>query len=185
MCDICIQIRKKRHMLYEDGVCAVVYEPQGYTPHHLKVYPKQHALRLKDLPREVAVHLFLVASKTASVAFEIMHGHGTNIICNDGILEKHLSIDILTRKNDDGVELLWEPKPASREKLDEIEKKLKPNVGYIGVEGTFTQEQKKPRTVLPQQEPKQPLRATTNQDDQLQDRKEEINYLIRNINRIP
>ncbi len=180
MCEACVALKTKESIVYEDAVCAVLYMDKDVNKEAVRVYPKVHASYLWELPRPVAVHLFKVAGKVASTLFELVHAQGTNIVANDGVLDEHVHVAVIPRRDDDGLKLMWEPKQASREELDKVEKKLKGPVAYLTVQG------KEPEQPVQRQEahvtaPAQDEEKAPPEDE----RSERIDYLIRSINRIP
>jgi|GEM_PF-3807035 len=73
-------------------------------------------------PEDVELVAFC-ANVTASLLFERMQAQGTNIIIS---LDKESSrIDVLSRLEDDGVELLWPPKQMEPRQLDEIRERIR------------------------------------------------------------
>lgn len=126
---ICQEIEKKELTIYEDEKISVFLLTNGFTFGHLKLVPKQHITILEQVPDELLSYMMIAANRLASTLFEVMGLEGTNILIQNGVSAgqkiPHFSIDIIPRKNNDNLNLNWEPKKASHESLEAIEKHLK------------------------------------------------------------
>ena len=116
-------------VLYEDEKVLVLLAEPAAVPGQIDIYSKQEGYSFEKLPAEDAVHLFTVASAAASLVFQALSAQGTNIILRSGKTDDHPSgrvcLQVLPRKQDDGLqELLWKPKPPSYN-LDSIVSKIK------------------------------------------------------------
>lgn len=160
----------KNQLIYQDEHCMVTYGPTGVTEGHVKIFPRTAAKRLKDIPMQQALHLFTMAGKVASILFEGLGAQGTNIICNDGVLDQALCVHVIARFEGDGLKLQWEPKQASREELDKVEKQISAHTQYLGV--------------AVQEEPKKETQETTIKEI-LEESNKEVNHLLRQLERIP
>ena len=172
------------NVIYQDEHCIVAYGPKGVVDGHVKIFPKKPAKRLSDLPIKDAVYLFEMAGKIASILFDGLGAHGTNIICNDGVLDKSLCVNVIPRFQGDNLKLEWQPKPGDRAKLDNIEKELKPQMQYITVEVNDNP------TLNNDSSDKENLENVDNfdsieSDNPIEKSNKAINMLLRQINRLP
>ena len=125
-CDICAILKNKEEFrfIYEDEKCfALLHESPAVLGHTL-VIPKQHAAILEELEEEIVEHLFVVCNKMSTLLFERLKVHGTNIILNNahaaGQELNHVTISVLPRKENDKLDLEWEPKKATEQELKAV-----------------------------------------------------------------
>jgi diadenosine tetraphosphate (Ap4A) HIT family hydrolase len=132
-CENCKTLKERKNILYEDAVCVAVLPENAATPGHIRVFPKQHVHMLEKLDDELSNHLFFVASNAAMTVFEAVGAHGTNIIINNGIGNdrEHVTIDVIPRKGDDGLDFMWKGKSASMDELDEVKEMLNQHTQFI------------------------------------------------------
>lgn len=114
--------------LYEDEKVKVVLAKKSATPGHLEIYSKQEEKYIEKLSEEDSAHLFYTASCAASLVFEGLKAQGTNIILKSGNSDDNpegkLVVHVLPRKEGDGLDLLWKPKPAGYD-LDSVQSRIK------------------------------------------------------------
>ncbi len=169
-CDICELIKKKKGLLYEDEQIAILLAPKPTVPGHIILAPKNHAAILEQVPDFVIGKLFDKANKVSIAVFETLGAEGTNIIVNNGLAAgqttNHFLLNVIPRRENDGLNLLWQPKQLSEEEMSTIELKLKDESKGIGV---FEKEKEKPK------EEKKPEKID----------EEEENYLLKQLERLP
>ncbi len=137
-CTLCSVAQKHvpAKIIYEDSVCTAILSSDPATLGHIQVLPKQHFQNLEEIPDAIATQLFYVASYAASAVYEGLASHGTNIICNNGAgagAKGHVLIEIIPRKENDGLNYLWEPKKLAPTDYDGAVKKLKDKADYISL----------------------------------------------------
>ena len=143
----------------------------GANPGHSFVIPKQHIPILEQAPPHLVGKLFNIANKISSAIFDTLKVQGTNIFVANGIPAgqkvAHLMINIIPRKENDGINLQWQPRQLSEEEMSTIELKIKEEVGSIGVgEAPKVTKQEKPK----------PVSNEISGED---------NYLVKQLRRIP
>ena len=159
--------------IYEDQIVKVFLVEKPVIEGHIKLFIKKKIKNLKELKEDELKHVFKISSLLSTVVFENLSAHGTNIIINDGL--EDFCIDVIPRFNDDGLKINWEPKQTTPDKLDEAYKKLKPHMEFIGV--------KKPQQN--EIENNDDKTESNNQENNQETEDEELDYRIRQINRIP
>ncbi|MBI5072288.1 HIT family protein [Candidatus Woesearchaeota archaeon] len=137
-CTLCSVAQKHvpARIIYEDSVCCALLASDPATLGHIQVLPKQHFQNLEEIPDAIATQLFYAASYAASAVYEGLASHGTNIICNNGAgagAKGHIVIEIIPRKENDGLNYLWEPKKLGPNDFDDAVKKLKDKADYISL----------------------------------------------------
>lgn len=117
-------------IVYEDGACTVVLREEGAVAGHLSVEPRRNAATMQELSADEAEHLLWVANACASALFEGLGAHGTNILLVEG--EGKLGVQVLPRFQDDGLKLQWDAKRADPSELEEIAKRVRDQLWYVG-----------------------------------------------------
>lgn len=175
-CLICGIIKGKipSKKIYEDEDTLVILDVNGALPGHCFVLPKEHYPILEQVPDFIIAKLFSIANKISSTLFESLNIQGTNIFVANGVAAgqtvAHFTINVIPRKENDGINLQWQPKQLNEEEMSTVELKLKEgtkNIGYF--------EKKKPGAAK-----KETKEKTVTISDE-----EEENYLIKSLKKIP
>ncbi|HSU72401.1 MAG TPA: HIT family protein [Candidatus Binatia bacterium] len=171
-CKLCDLL--KEAPLYDDGEVTAVVSETPAAPGHLIVAPKTHHVILEQVPDWVMGKLFTVANKLSIALFEGLGAQGTNLLIQNGAAAgqgaPHVSVNIVPRQENDGLNLLWQPRQLSEEEMSTVELKLKQEIKSIG---SFDKEKPKPK-----EEPKPDVKKEYKLS-------EEENYLIKSLRRIP
>jgi len=172
-CDVCQQIEKKIGLVYEDDDIAALLSPTPASQGHLVIAPKKHQIILEQVPDWIMGKLFTTANKLSIALFEGMGVHGTNLLIPNGEpagqSTPHVTVNVVPRVENDGLNLLWQPKQIGEEELANVEMKLKEETKSIM---TFIKEK-----------PDQTAAKTAEKVEyKLSD---EENYLIKSLRRIP
>lgn len=162
------------YKIYEDDLTLAILDVNGANPGHCFVIPKNHYPIIEQVPDAELANLFTVANKISSAIFENLKVQGTNIFVANGIpagqTVAHFMINVIPRKENDGINLQWKPKQLSQEEMSTVELKLKEQIESVGV-GKI-EKTEKPGT------PQKPKTAPISED-------EEEDYFMRQMNRIP
>lgn len=122
-------------ILFQDDWAIVLCNENAATMGHLRIFPKEQVDSLDKLSSELSNHLFLIASKCATLLFEGMKCHGTNIVVKDGKDAQNeydrVCIEALARFENDGLDMFWEPKPGDQNAIKQIGAQIK-NAIVIG-----------------------------------------------------
>lgn len=160
--------------VYEDDEILAVLDFNGATLGHCFVMPKQHFTIMEQVPDHLIGRLFQVANKVSSAVFEALDVKGTNIFVTNGTaagqVVAHFMINVIPRKENDGINLQWKPKQLTQEEMSTVELQLKDtskNVGGFEVS---------PKKEQPKKE------KTAEAHETIQD---EDNYLLKQLRRIP
>lgn len=128
----------KEELVYEDSVCIAILPKKGPSQGFIKVIPKQLCQSLSELSEEIVAQLFYVASYAATSVFEGLGAQGTNIIVNDGDFKKtseyQLSLLVVPRKENDGLDFKWDTKNPSQEELESTKNRISEQTFMIGKE---------------------------------------------------
>ena len=136
--------------IYEDEFVMAVLDVNGSSPGHCFVMPKNHYPIIEQVPDMEIVRLFQASNRISSAIFESLGSQGTNIFVANGIpagqTVAHFTINVIPRKENDGINLQWQPKQLNEEEISTIELKLKEQTKNMG---HFEKEEKKPRVHAP------------------------------------
>ncbi len=152
-CIVCqiISNRIPSKKVYEDDLVIAVLDVNGANPGHCFIMPKNHYPIIEQVPDIEIGRLFQVSNKISSAIFESLGAQGTSIFVANGIpagqTVAHFTINVIPRKENDGINLQWPPKQLSEEEMSTVELKLKEQTKNIG---HFEKEEKKAKV----QEPK-------------------------------
>jgi len=122
--------------IYEDDLILAVLDINGANPGHCFVLPKNHYPILEQVPDPEIAKLFQVANKISSAIFENLGVQGTNIFAANGVpagqTVAHFMLHVIPRVENDGVNLLWQPKQLTEEEMSTVELKIKDQTKNIG-----------------------------------------------------
>ena len=174
-CLLCQIVANKipSYKVYEDELTLAVLDFNGANPGHCFVMPKNHYPIMEQVPDGELGNHFMVANKISSAIFETLKAQGTNIFIRNGIPAgqqvAHFMINVIPRKENDGVNLQWKPRQLSEEEMSTVELKLKEQVKGKGIQKTQRAEAAK------SQEMPKPQPVTDDEDD----------YFMRQMRRMP
>jgi len=172
-CLICgiIEGRIPSKKIYEDDTALAVLDVNGSNPGHCFVMPKIHYPIFEQVPDFEIGKLFSISNKISGAIFDALKVHGTNLFIANGIpagqTVAHFMINVIPRKENDGINLQWQPKQLSEEEMSTVELKIKEHMDKVGV----------PQSQSKKQASKKPL----NEDSSEESRE----YFMRQLTRIP
>ncbi len=137
-CVVCQIIANKvpSKKVYEDDLILAVLDVNGANPGHCFVMPKNHYPIIEQVPDAQIGKLFTVSNRISSAIFESLGAKGTNIFVANGVpagqTVAHFTINIIPRKENDGINLQWQPRQLSEEEMSTVELRLKEQTKNIG-----------------------------------------------------
>lgn len=172
-CDI-LSGKSKSQLLYEDDAVVVAVKDVVYIPGQVTVFPRKHFTILEQVPDEIISQCMAVADKTSRAVFEVFQAEGTNILVQNGLgagqKVPHFAIEVIPRREGDGLNLQWQPKEISQDDLDIAAHQLSEEVTKLG---DFTAPKKKEEAS--EKEKKTEEKIAENGE----------NYLSKSLKRIP
>jgi histidine triad (HIT) family protein len=130
-CIVCEKIREKKAIIvYEDDSLIAVLPNKPAVPGHIKIYPKSHCTKLDEMTDGQVEHFFMMANYASSAAFDALHAQGTNILINES--QEHLVLDVVPRKENDGISFAWKSKQPTQEELDDMYARVKEKAFIVG-----------------------------------------------------
>lgn len=168
---------KTEPKLYEDDKIVAVLARNAINPGHIIVLPKNHYTILEQVPDYELAKLSKIANKLSIALFESMKIQGTNLLIQNGLASHqeipHFMIHIVPRMENDGHNFIWKPRQLSEEEMSTVEIQLKEQAKTIG---NF--EKEKPKPMVLDKKPEQIVQKAV-------EKSEEINYLLRQLERLP
>lgn len=114
-------LNEKDRILYEDEIAAAILLKKAAAKGHIVIIPKKDVRIIDDLTEDDSEHLFYLASYVATVLFETLGAHGTNMITHEG---EEFYIEVIARNEDDGLDFQWKPSQLSSSDLEEATKSI-------------------------------------------------------------
>lgn len=151
-CIVCqiIEGRVPSKKIYEDDLAVAVLDVNGANPGHCFVLPKNHYSILEQVPDAEIAGLFRISNNVSSAIFGALGAQGTNIFVANGIpagqTVAHFTINVIPRKDNDGINLQWKPKQLDEEEMSTVELKLKEQAKNIG---HFEKQEKRKKAQAP------------------------------------
>ncbi len=178
-CEFCAIVKGEYESeeVYQDEKLFAVMHLKPAAPGHVLLFTKEHHSIIEQVPDFVVGHALNVANKLSVAIFEAIGAQGTNIIIENGNAAgqtiPHFSVNIIPRRENDGLNLMWQPKKVTNEEMDMAQYQLKEQAEGISPAG-FEQEK---RQVVVKEE--------REEKEEKKDKKEEQDYLFRQMRRIP
>ena len=136
--------------VYEDGLIMAVLDVNGANRGLSCVMTKNHIAIIEQVPDSESGKMFQVSNKISTAIFEALGAQGTNIFVANGIpagqTVARFMINVIPRKENDGISLQWQPKQLSEEEMSTVELKLKDSAKNVG---NFEKEKKTPKVSAP------------------------------------
>ena len=158
-------------VIHEDEKTLSIIDVNGSNPGHCFAMPKEHFTIMEQMPDDLIADMFNVSNVISSAIFEVLKVEGTNIFVTNGVAAgqtvAHCMINIIPRKDKDGINLNWQPKTLSEEEMATVELKLKEATQHIGVQNKMQNTQE-----TAEKESTSPVVS-------------EDNYLLRQLRRLP
>lgn len=169
-CKICDDLQKNEVIYYDDQVI-ITSALDPFIFGHLQIFSRKHYSIFEQVPDSEAMYLFNIANRLSMILFDSLHSQGTNIFVQNGVPAgqsiAHFSIHIIPRKENDSLNLIWNPKQA---KAEDLESTLKRITDVILPEET--------QPVVAVKEPK-PVEVIK------QEKGEKENYLLKQLRKLP
>ncbi len=130
-CVVCDKIKERKALIvYEDDNLVAVLPSKPAMPGHIKIMTKQHFTKLEEMSNDLIEELFFLANFSSAAVFDTVRAHGTNILLTES--DNHLAVDVIPRKEGDGLNFLWKPKQLTPEEMNEVHSKIKDKAFVVG-----------------------------------------------------
>ncbi len=137
----------------ENPKAIAVLDINGSNPGHTFIIPKSHHPIIEQVPDEDVGELFGLANKVSVALFDLIGAEGTNIFVSNGVpagqTVAHFLINVVPRKQGDGINFQWKPRQMTEEEISTIELKIKDELKGTAIEKKQSSAPK--RTAQPRQ----------------------------------
>jgi len=164
---------KKENIIYEDDIAVAILPEKPVAKGHIVIFPKKEVKFIEELSEDEIEHLFYLASYSATTLFESLGAHGTNIITNE---DEFFSMNVIARKQEDGLNFQWQPKQLTSEEMDTVVSDISASI----LSATNAPED---HAESMEEIPTNPLPMSDQPGDEMTD--DEENYLMKQLERIP
>lgn len=180
-CPVCEWIGKEPR-IYEDERAIALLPKEPIAVGHIIVLPKKHYTIMEQIPDYEVAHLSLVANKLSVALFESLKIQGTNMLIQNGVAAHqdlpHFMIHIIPRVEGDNLNFMWKPRQLSEEEMSTVEISLKDASKSAG-----SIEKEKPKPI--DLDSKKPSEIKEEPVKEQAEKSKEINYLLRQLERLP
>lgn len=130
-CDI-VERNSRAQILHEDDSVAVAAKDLVLIPGQITIFPKKHFTILEEVPDDILLKCSVLADKVSRAVFESLDSQGTNILVHNGLgagqKVPHFGIEVIPRRESDGLNLQWPPKEVPPEELEIIAAQLQEEI---------------------------------------------------------
>lgn len=174
-------------IVYEDKLVIAYIPEKPMVPGHIRIQPRKKARLLSDLNPEEVEHLFYTASYSATILFEGLQAHGTNIILTEKSEKEEdpqLCIDVISRIQEDGLNFQWQPLKLEPLEMDKIADQLKDKADYfkdalVNNRDFFASKgSSSSKTITPKS-------SAVIKEEEDEEGNKKTNYLLKSLHRIP
>lgn len=127
-CEYCELEKGRAVIVYEDSEVVAAVKDTVVHPGQITIFPKEHFTIMEMVPDEILSKCFSLANKIGAAVFEGLEAQGTNIIVQNGISAgqkvPHFAIEVIPRREGDGLKLQWEGKQMMEDELEMVIKQL-------------------------------------------------------------
>ncbi len=167
-------------IVYEDEHFVAFVQEKAITPGQITIIPRSKYTILEMLPSQLLPALFTVVKKVSEAVFETLKCHGTNVLIENGISagqdQPVMSVHVIPRFTDDGIPLEWEPKQLEEYDMDDALVQLTAAKVTLGADIVADG---------PEATKDQDLNDSEDMTGKTLPVKEEENYLIQSLRKIP
>lgn len=123
-CEYCeiIERNKKPEIIYQDEEVIVAIKDLTTATGQVTVFPRKHHTILEIVPDNILEKCAVLANKVGMAIFDGLAAQGTNVVIQNGLGAEqkvpHFGIEIIPRREGDGIDLQWEPKQMREDELE-------------------------------------------------------------------
>ena len=110
-------------IVYEDKHFVAFVQEKAIVAGQITIIPRSKYTILEMLPSQLLSALFTVVKKVSEAVFETLKCHGTNVLIENGVAagqdQPVMSVHVIPRFTDDGIPLEWEAKKLEEYDMDD------------------------------------------------------------------
>jgi len=152
-CEYCELLELHKNIIYEDKEVVVAVREMASSLGEVTIFSREHMTILELVPQDILAKCSVMANKAGVAVFEALGVQGTNVLIRNGLGAEqkvpHFSIAVIPRKENDGLNLHWDPQPAEESDIEATLSLLKEEAASVKEE---KEEQQEERAVRKQKE---------------------------------
>jgi len=123
-CEYCeiIERNKAPEIIYQDEEIIVAIKDLTTATGQVTVFPREHHTILEMVPENILEKCAILANKVGMAIFDGLAAQGTNVVIQNGLGAEqkvpHFGIEVIPRREGDGINLQWEPKQMMEDELE-------------------------------------------------------------------
>jgi histidine triad (HIT) family protein len=123
-CEYCeiIERNKEPEIIYQDEEVIVAIKDLTTATGQVTVFPRKHYTILEMVPENILEKCAVLANKAGMAIFDGLAAQGTNVVIQNGLGAEqkvpHFGIEVIPRREEDDIELQWEPKQMREDELE-------------------------------------------------------------------
>ncbi len=142
-CQLC---KIEEPLLMEDELFNIFHPKNSFTIGQIAVAPKRHVQIFEQMDDDETRKLAVLSKKLSSAVFDALNAEGTNILIQNGIPagqeQPHFSLQVIPRKEDDKLSLMWTPRQLSDDDMQKIFDILSKDLSQLKIEKKAKEEKK-------------------------------------------
>ena len=123
-CEYCeiIERNKKPEIIHQDEEVIVAIKDLTTATGQVTIFPRKHHTILEMVPDDILEKCAVLANKAGMAIFDGLAAQGTNVVIQNGLGAEqkvpHFGIEVIPRREGDGINLQWEPKQMREDELE-------------------------------------------------------------------
>lgn len=175
-CPVCKLVSDpNRDKLYEDDEVVAFAQRVGAVAGQIMVVPKEHYPIIELVPDHVLSQVGKIANKISIAVFDSLGFTGTNVMAANGLPAgqkiAHFGLQVIPRRENDGLNFSWPTKKLNEEEMSTIELKIKEHADHVGPS--------------PSQEVENVTIGNASEENIIEGSDDEENYALKHLERIP
>lgn len=175
-CEYCeiIDRNNDKEIIYQDDDVVVAVKDFVTITGQITVFPKKHLTILEMVPEKLLEKCTIISNKIGMAVFDGLAPQGTNVLVQNGLgagqKVPHFGIEIIPRRENDGLDFQWEAKQFREDELDATLMTLTETLESLGQDKQKNQPESSEKIEKTGKEKKE---------------EKKDNYLLKSIRRIP
>ncbi|HLC81776.1 MAG TPA: HIT family protein [Candidatus Nanoarchaeia archaeon] len=127
-CEYCGLLQRDWQIVASSEDVVIAVKDKVAVLGQITIFPKEHFTIMELVPEPVLQQCLILANKASTAIFETLGSQGTNVLIRNGLGAgqdvPHFGIEVIPRKEDDGLNLRWEPRPLSEDEIEMTQQAL-------------------------------------------------------------
>jgi len=123
-CEYCELLEREWSVIASSADVVIAVKDKVITPGQITIFPKEHFTIMELVPEPILQQCIILANKVSRAIFESLGSQGTNLLVRNGLGAgqdaAHFGIEIIPRREEDGLNLQWEPRQLPEYELETV-----------------------------------------------------------------